>query len=138
MNAVDTNVLIYARDPRDERKQRLARQLISELTDGVMLWQVSCEYLAACRKLRHAHWSLEDAANDIADLRKVWFTASPDWDTLERAARLSKDHSISFWDAMIVSSCEASGVDRLFSEDIPNHSAYGSIAVINPFLESQR
>ena len=51
MNAVDTNILIYVNDPRDPVKQGVATSLISDLTDGVLLWQVACEYLAASRKL---------------------------------------------------------------------------------------
>lgn len=49
MNAVDTNVLIYAHDPRDLVKQNKAVALIASLTDGVLLWQVACEYVAASR-----------------------------------------------------------------------------------------
>jgi hypothetical protein len=51
MNAVDTNVLFYARDPRDPRKQRIASDLVASLTDGALLWQVACEFLFASRKL---------------------------------------------------------------------------------------
>jgi predicted nucleic acid-binding protein len=51
MNAVDTNVLLYVHDPRDATKQATAANLLQSLTDGVLLWQVTCEYLAASRKL---------------------------------------------------------------------------------------
>jgi pimeloyl-ACP methyl ester carboxylesterase len=51
MNAVDTNILIYLNDPRDPVKQGIAISLVSALTEGVLLWQVACEYLAASRKL---------------------------------------------------------------------------------------
>ena len=51
MNAVDTNVLLYARDPRDARKQATAAALVESLDDAVLLWQVACEYMAATRKL---------------------------------------------------------------------------------------
>ncbi len=37
MNAVDTNVLIYARDGRDPVKQAIAATLLASLTDGVLL-----------------------------------------------------------------------------------------------------
>jgi hypothetical protein len=51
MNAVDTNVLFYARDPRDPRKQQIAVRLVSTLADGALLWQVreavGCEDLSA-------------------------------------------------------------------------------------------
>jgi hypothetical protein len=53
MNAVDTNVLLYVHDPRDVTKQVTASNLLQSLTDGVLLWQVACEYLAASR-----NWSL--------------------------------------------------------------------------------
>jgi predicted nucleic acid-binding protein len=51
MNAVDTNILIYVNDPRDPVKQTIAASLVSALVDGVLIWQVACEYLAASRKL---------------------------------------------------------------------------------------
>lgn len=51
MNAVDTNVLIYARDPRHPFKHERARQLTADMPDGVLLWQVACEFIAASRKL---------------------------------------------------------------------------------------
>ena len=51
MNAVDTNVLIYTHDPRDPAKQNKAVALVASLADGVLLWQVACEYIAASRKL---------------------------------------------------------------------------------------
>jgi hypothetical protein len=51
MNAVDTNVLIYARDPRDAVKWQQARELGHNMPDGALLWQVGCEFVAASRKL---------------------------------------------------------------------------------------
>jgi predicted nucleic acid-binding protein len=51
MNAVDTNVLIYARDKRDPVKQQKACALTAKLKDGALLWQVACEFIAASRKL---------------------------------------------------------------------------------------
>jgi predicted nucleic acid-binding protein len=46
MNALDTNVLIYAHDPRDAFKQAIALSLVESLDDGALLWQVVCEYLS--------------------------------------------------------------------------------------------
>lgn len=51
MNAVDTNILIYVNDPRDPVKQTISASLVSALIDGVLIWQVACEYLVASRKL---------------------------------------------------------------------------------------
>ena len=40
MIALDTNVLIYACDKADVKRQKVALDLVSSLGDGVLLWQV--------------------------------------------------------------------------------------------------
>jgi predicted nucleic acid-binding protein len=69
MNAVDTNVLIYSRDPRDPQKQVTANALPASLTDGVLLWQVACEYIAASRKLERFGYDMSQAMADVHDMR---------------------------------------------------------------------
>jgi predicted nucleic acid-binding protein len=51
MIALDTNVLIYACDRSHPQRQQTAIQLVASSTDGVMLWQVACEFVGASRKL---------------------------------------------------------------------------------------
>jgi predicted nucleic acid-binding protein len=51
MNAVDTNVLIYVHDDREPDKKATAKELIDALEDGLLLWQVACEYVAASREV---------------------------------------------------------------------------------------
>ena len=67
MNAVDTNELIYAVDPRDPAKRAKALALLESMTDGVLLWQVALEYLAACRKLEPHGYSLAEGWENIHD-----------------------------------------------------------------------
>jgi predicted nucleic acid-binding protein len=67
MNALDTNVLVYAHDTRDPQKQATALSLIQSQDDGVLLWQVACEYLASSRKLESQGYSLQQAWQDIRD-----------------------------------------------------------------------
>ena len=75
INAVDTNILIYVNDRRDPVKQGLAISLVSALTEGVLLWQAACEYLAVSRKLEPLGYDRAQAYQDIRDLQKVWSTA---------------------------------------------------------------
>jgi predicted nucleic acid-binding protein len=49
MVALDTNVLIYACDKADPSRQQVALDLVSNADDGVLLWQVACEFVAASR-----------------------------------------------------------------------------------------
>ena len=131
MTAVDTNILIYARDRRDERKMEIAQDLIASLDDGVLLWQVACEYLWASRKLSDQQYSSDAAFDDIKKLREGWLTALPTWDVLDRAKSL-KSHGLSYWDALIVAACIEARVDTFFTEDF-SEQRIESLEIVNPF-----
>ncbi len=133
MNAVDTNILFYAHDPRDAEKQTAAIELIETLSDGVLLWQVACEFLAACRKLEPLGYSRHQAWEDIRDLRLIWTTILPDWDVLERANSLLSNYSLSYWDAMIIAASIEGGVEKLFTEDYDAYPTIEGLEVVNPF-----
>ncbi len=136
MNAADTNVLLYVHDPRDLDKQATAAALLQSFTDGVLLWQVACEYIAASRKLEPFGYSRTQAWEDISDLRRVWTTILPSWGVLERAERLSSSYSLSFWDAMVFAACLEGGVTRLYSEDFVAYLRVDGLEIVNPFSVS--
>lgn len=133
MNAVDTNILIYARDPRDPLKQSLATNLLSSLVDGVLLWQVACEYVAASRKLERCGYDQSQALADLADMRSAWQTVLPTWQTFDTAERLIATYRLSFWDALIVAACLEGGITRLYSEDFDASARAEGLEVVNPF-----
>jgi len=133
MNAVDTNVLIYARDPRDSMKQAAANALLSSLADGVLLWQVACEYIAASRKLEAFGYDRAQAMADISDMREAWSTMLPSWAVMDRAERLLAKYQLSFWDALIIAACLEVGVTRLYSEDFDSSARAEGLEIINPF-----
>ena len=135
MNAVDTNVLMYVRDPRDPVKQIAAHRLILTLADGVLLWQVACEYISASRKLREFGFSRSDALDDVRDLQGPWRLVLPSRPTLEIAENLWGRYSLSFWDSMIVAACLHTGVERLYTEDFSAYPRIDSLEIVNPFAE---
>jgi predicted nucleic acid-binding protein len=136
MNAVDTNVLIYARDPRDSNKQAAATALLLSLTDGVLLWQVACEYIAASRKLEPFGYDRTQALADVADMREAWKTILPTWSVMDRATQLLRKYQLSFWDAMIIAACLEAGVTRLYSEDFDASAQAEGLEIVNPFVAS--
>jgi predicted nucleic acid-binding protein len=133
MNAVDTNVLFYSQDPRDERKQTVAADLIENLDDGVLLWQVCCEFIANARKLEPFGYSLDDAHEDIRELRIVWKIVPPLWEDLDRAQDLMNRYSLAFWDALLVACCLGGKVNRLYSEDLTGYDHIDGLELVNPF-----
>jgi len=64
MIAFDTNVLIYACDRVDPKRQCQAIELISTAADVVLLWQVACEFVAASRKLSTQGFTSDHALSD--------------------------------------------------------------------------
>jgi predicted nucleic acid-binding protein len=133
MRAVDTNVLMYAHDPRDPAKQARAVQLLQSLTDGVLLWQVACEYLAASRKLEPLGYARAQAWQDIRDLLRVWGSLLPRWDMLDEVERLQSLYSLSFWDAVLIAACLVGGVSELYSEDFDAYPQVNGLRLVNPF-----
>jgi predicted nucleic acid-binding protein len=132
MNAVDTNILIYVNDPRDLVKQRIAISVVSDLTEGILLWQVACEYLAASRKLETLGYDRVEAYQYIRDLQQVWHTALPTWNVIDRAENLMSRFSLSHWDSMIIAACLESNVQTLYTEDL-GYSTIDGLKIVNPF-----
>jgi len=65
--ALDANILIYAGDKADLGRQQVALDLVSNARDGVLLWQVACEFVAASRKLNSQGFTIVDAWERLAD-----------------------------------------------------------------------
>jgi predicted nucleic acid-binding protein len=135
MNAVDTNILIYVNDPRDAVKQGVAIALVSALTEGVLLWQVACEYLAASRKLESLGYDRTRAYQYIRDLQQVWYSALPTWNVIDRAENLMSRFNLSHWDSMIIAACLEADVQTLYTEDL-GYSKIDGLGVVNPFKTS--
>lgn len=134
MNAVDTNVLIYVRDPRDPVKQQRAVQLTTGLSDGALLWQVACEFVAASRKLAPFGFTQAQAWREVERLRVLWKLILPSENVLTRAEQLTATHNLSFWDAMIVAACMEGSITRLYTEDFDDSLKQTTgVEIMNPF-----
>lgn len=134
MNAVDTNVLVYVRDPRNPAKQQEAVRLTTGMGDGALLWQVACEFVAASRKLAPFGFTQAEAWREVERLRRLWKTILPSENVLTHAERLTATHNLSFWDSMLVAACIEGGVTRLYTEDFDaSLSKATGIEIINPF-----
>jgi predicted nucleic acid-binding protein len=133
MTAFDTNVLIYACDRSDPVRQAKALELITSTTDGILLWQVACEFIAASRKLAAQGFTPDDAWNRLTDFLSLFRLVTPSPEVLMHAKEMHLKQGWSFWDAMIVAACLECGVNRLYSENLPGHAAPPGVEVVNPF-----
>lgn len=132
MTAIDTNILIYACDKGSGAKQARSLEIIAGTVDGVLLWQVACEFVSASRKLSSQGFSPVEAWVRLSEFLALFPLATPTSGVLSRAKDLQLAHKVAFWDAMILGSCLESGIQRLYSEDIPGVVVEG-LEVVNPF-----
>jgi predicted nucleic acid-binding protein len=133
MIALDTNVLIYCCDKRDPRRQQLALDLVAGTTDGVLLWQVACEFIAASRKLGAQGFTEAQAWQRLAEFLALFPLILPTAAVFERARALHLHQRWAFWDALLVGACLDSGVTRLYSEDLPGRTNVDSLEIASPF-----
>jgi predicted nucleic acid-binding protein len=135
MIALDTNILIYACDKADPKRQQVALDLVSSAGDGVLLWQVACEFVAASRKLRSQGFTMTDAWDRLTDYLAIFPLILPAAGAFERARILPAEDGWSFWDAMVVAACLDCGVTRLYSEDLPGRAVRWPLEIVNPFVQ---
>ena len=130
---IDTNILVYADDAFDPRKQQLALDLLVHLRtrqEAVLSTQVLQEYfVTATRQLGlEAH---------VARQRVTQFgrfeLIQPTLAMLLAAMDLQQNHSLSFWDALIVQNASAARCGVLYSEDMQAEARIGNVLIINPF-----
>jgi predicted nucleic acid-binding protein len=133
MIALDTNVLIYCCDRRDSRRQQLALDLVAGTGDGVLPWQVACEFIAASRKLADQGFTAGQAWQRLAEFLGLFPLIMPAAAVLERARALHLEQQWAFWDATLVSACVEAGVERLYSEDLPGRTKIEALEIVNPF-----
>jgi predicted nucleic acid-binding protein len=133
MIALDTNVLIYCCDTRDPRRQQIALDLVADTADGILPWQVACEFIAATRKLGEQGFTPVEGWKRLAEFLALFPLIMPTPAVLERARELHLQQRWAFWDATLVSACIESGVTRLYSEDLPGRTKIESLEIVSPF-----
>ena len=132
---VDTNVVLYAKDARDERKQSIAEELIArgirEATLVVSAQVLNEFYVNATQKLTPG-MAREDARTVCRSLSAVSCepvtseTIAAAWDVQDRFA-------LSWWDSLIVASALLAGCTQLMSEDIQDGLVIDGLRIVNPF-----
>jgi predicted nucleic acid-binding protein len=96
MTAIDTNILIYYCDRSDARKQQRALEVLASAKDGVLLWQVAAEFVAASRKLAGQGFTSALAWARLHEFVDVLQLVVPSPRVLDYARPLHRDEGMSF------------------------------------------
>ncbi len=130
---IDTNIIIYANDPRDARKQARAIELVAEAMrkgTGVISTQVLAEYAkTAQQELRQDVAVILRQLLLLESLEVIQVTPA----LIRRSLELRARYRIDFWDACILAAAEAANCNVLLSEDLSAGQLYATVKVENPF-----
>ena len=130
----DTNVLLCLYDRRDEVKRHKAAETFGAALQSsalVISTQVVQEFhVSATRKLGLSHREAQSLVSDLCHLPLIAISASE----ILQAVQLEAHFRITFWDALILSAAETAGAEILYSENFFHSRKYGSVRVVNPFV----
>ena len=133
---VDTNILVYAHDRSETRKQPLAEALLEGLwasRTGSLSTQILQEfYVVATRKFDPP--MSRRAAREIVGLYATWPLVQVDLPLILTASQLEERHKMSFWDALVVEAARRAGATRLVTDDLQSGRTIGGVRIENPFL----
>lgn len=135
---VDTNVLVYARDSGEARRQPLAQAWLEWLWTeqlGRTGMQVLSEYyVTVTRKLKPG--LPEQQAWDDVEALMHWQPQPVDQATMKRGRTIQARHQLSWWDALVVAAAREQGCAVLLTEDMQDGALIDGIRIRSPFSYS--
>ncbi|QIN77505.1 PIN domain-containing protein [Rubrobacter marinus] len=132
---MDTNLFVYAHDASAGPKREVARDLIAGLwreRSGCLSVQVLQELFVNLTRKVPRPLPSRDAAALVEDSPPGGVHSPGPRDILS-AVELHEQMSVSFWDAMILTSARSFGCCVFYSEDLGAGHSYDGVRVVNPF-----
>ena len=131
---LDSNVLVYYVDSRDQKKQAKAESIIEAAFNGDSVCLISVQTLTefsnvALGKLKLPESIVARYVEVFAELPVV----TPDVKMLTRALEIKERYDIQFYDSMMLAAAERVGADEFLTEDLNDGQMYGSVKAVNPF-----
>lgn len=133
MNAVDTNIFVYAlsadepiRGPKaaDFDRSALGVGYGVAVAGRVRVWRGGVEAVSRAPGIGGG------LRSDRGYSKAILARASPA--VLDVALDLHRNHEVSYWDAMLLAACEDAGVKRLLTEDLQDGATFLGVRVVNP------
>ncbi len=133
MNALDTNVLVYAVSASEGRKEKAARSILARAANAG--WpipaQVYGEFFAVITRRQNM---TRQEARAAVEAFSALMPALPSTVTAHVAAlKLAAERQVQYWDALIIAVCSEHGVRNLYTEDTPSAATLLGVKCISPF-----
>ncbi len=137
---VDTNILVYCCDLRDQKKRTIARDVLRQgVATGLLRipHQALMEFVNAVIKPRTGGPLLarEKAWRQVEDFLDEFIVLYPNESVFRIALLGMAAYKFSWYDAHLWAYAEHYGLPEILSEDFEHGRMYGRVRVRNPFLE---
>jgi len=138
---VDTNVLVYAYDRSEPKKQRQAVQVLDRLATarvGTISTQVLSEFFVAVTCRIASPLSVDQAHERVKTYLQAWTVLDLTGLVVLEAVRGVRDHQFNFWDAQIWAAARLNQIAVVFSEDLHGRPVIDGVQFVNPFAADFR
>jgi predicted nucleic acid-binding protein len=133
---VDTNILVYAHDLDAGPKNSIAREIVAglwETRSGILSTQVLQEYFVAITKKVPNPLNVAQARRSVRNYC-AWEVVVNDSQIILQATEIQEAHTLSFWDALIVSAAFAGNAETILTEDLNHGQRIEGILIRSPFV----
>ena len=130
---IDTSVLVYLFDSRQQAKQRKAAEVLRQYPRPVVSTQVLGEfYVTVTRKFAKPMNPVQAIA--AVDRIRGWQIVPVDEEVVSTALHLTQQYQMSYWDAQIAASAARAGCQILLTEDLSGPGVIMGVRLENPFV----
>jgi len=134
---VDTNILIYARDRKDQERRAQARTWLSLLGDhrcGRLNLQVLNEFSRWVLK-NESRRPLAEVRAEV-DMLRAWGDTVVGDDEVELAWAVRRKFGFQWFDCLLVGAARLLGCTHFLSEDLTEGATFDTVRIVHPFRTS--
>ena len=137
---VDTNILVYRYDPRFPKKQKIATEVLRRgvAEDSIRLpHQAIVEFVSVVTRPTRGHviLSQNEALREAEEFFREFKVLYPNEMLVREAVRGCATYQMNWFDAHLWAYAEYYGLSQILTEDLQHDRYYGTVHVVNPFVE---
>lgn len=134
---IDSNILVYSRDPRYPRKKDIAINLLHKGFSGEKSLALTNQNLSEFSRVAVEKNNVDPIiiASDVQEIIDSKITILDSWhiNELSLALNLMKQFEIHFWDAKLAATMLSNGIKTIYTENTKDLEKVKGIKVVNPF-----